>query len=261
MDLKYELETLDDLADEVQALYEEAGNGKFRLRVEGVVPEDELGGLKNSLETLRKEKKDAEKVAKTYAQLGKTPEEIQEIMEALEKEKRAKLKDEGEFDKLLAQHKEKWEAEKVSLVSERDSAMAALRKFVGENAFVTELVKAGATEEGAQLLPLSFAKRIKVDIDDGDPVLEVLSADGETPMAGTGKGGRASLSDLVEEAAKKFPSLFKAKGKGGSDTPPNGRGGGKPTRKFNEMSGQELSALRQEDPQQYEALKQEFYGT
>jgi hypothetical protein len=47
-----------------------------------------------------------------------------------------------------------------------------------------------------------------------------MAADGETPMAGTGADGTATIDDLVKEAVAKYPSLFKASGAGGGGKNP-----------------------------------------
>lgn len=264
MALKFELDTLDGLEDDVKSLYEKKGD-KYRLIVEGVPSgegpsQEDLDRVQLALDEERRQRREAEKQRKAWEKLGKTPDEIAELLDAQETAKTQKLKDEGEFEKLLGQHKAKWETEKSGLVSRAEAAETALRKYVGESAFVSELAKLGATEEGVALLPLRYAGRIRVDIDGGSPVVEVLAEDGETLMAGTGKGGRASLGDLVEEATKKFPSLFKSKGKGGSETTPGGkRGDGRSSKKFNEMSGEELSTLRRQNPEEYDRLKREYY--
>lgn len=263
MSLKFLIDSLDGLEDSVKELYEDAGDGKYQLKVEGIPSEkagddDDVKELKQALERERQNAAKARRESSEFRKLGLDPEEVAELQRQREEAERKKLKDEGEFEKLLNQHKEKWEGEKATLTKERDDAVAALKTHVGESAFVTELAKLGATEEGVSLLPLRFKERIRVDIADGRPVVEVLASDGETPMAGTAKDGRATLTDLVEEAAKSYPSLFKAQGKGGGGKPPSGGDGGKPNRKFEEMSGADLKALRESNPEEYKRLADDY---
>jgi hypothetical protein len=41
-----------------------------------------------------------------------------------------------------------------------------------------------------------------------DLAAQVMQADGKTPMAGSGPGGRATVDDLAREAAERFPIMF-----------------------------------------------------
>lgn len=262
MALSFQVETIDGLDEAIASLYTETDDGKYQLTVDGMPKPssngDEFSELKKGIERERQNARKAQREAAQWKSLGVDPDEIQELLTAKEKAAEKRLKDEGEFEKVLGQHRNNWETEKTTLVSERDGAIKALKSHVGESAFVTELAKAGATEEGVSLLPLSFTRRIRVEIADGNPMVEVLMSDGETPMAGTSKDGRATLHDLVEEAQKTFPSLFKGKGLPGGGKPPSSGDGGKPNRKFEEMSGADLKALRASNPEEYSRLHTEY---
>jgi DNA-binding transcriptional MerR regulator len=258
MNLKYQIDTLDELSDEHKALYVEK-DGKFVLNIEGL-PVEDTAGLKSALE---RERANAAKFKKEIAKLealGVNVDDIRTIIEEKEALETKKLTDKGDFEKILNQHKDKWAGEKQTLESERDQARTALRNYVARTEITTELVKAGVTEEGVALLPDSLVRRIRVTIEGDKPSIEVLALDGETLMAGTAKDGRATLGDLVSESVKTFPSLFKAQGKGGGGKPPGSGDGGKPGLKFNQMTGAELKTLREKDPQEYERLRAEHYG-
>lgn len=210
MTLQFEVDSLDNVPEEAKGLYAEA-DGKFRLAVEGIPKPTDTSKLENALKQERERAKDAEK----FKKLGLTPDQIKELVDAEEARKQQKLKDEGDFPALLKQHQDKWDGERSTLVSERDAATAALKKHVGESAFVTELAKQGATEEGLAALPNLFVSRINVSVDGENAKMEIMQADGATPMAGSSESGTATLGDLVGEAIKKFPSLFKEPGAGG----------------------------------------------
>jgi hypothetical protein len=88
------------------------------------------------------------------------------------------------------------------------------------------LTKAKATAEGVDLLTERLGKRIKFETVDGKRKIQIMQADGETPLAGKGADGAATFDDLVTEAVKTWPSLFEGSGAGGGGTPPKGNGGG-----------------------------------
>ncbi len=251
MTLKFEVDSLDVVPEDQHGLYQEA-DGKFRLAVDGLPKPEDTSGLKSALEKERERAKSAAK----WEKLGKSPDEIQALLDAEEERAQNKLKEEGDFKTLLAQHQEKWNGERDVLSGERDAAISALNKHVGESAFVTELAKQGATEEGISALPTLFLKRIGVTVEGDQAKIEIMQADGKTPMAGTSENGTATLGDLVGEAIKKFPSLFKEPGAGGGGKRPDSDGG-KPTKKFSDMSSGELVRLRRENPQEYDRLKAE----
>jgi hypothetical protein len=89
------------------------------------------------------------------------------------------------------------------------------------------LQRAGIHPHYEELLFANIGSRVALGTVDDKRVIRILHADGETPMVGSGPKGLATLDDLVQEAAKKFPSAFKAgpSGKGGTPSPmPSGIG-------------------------------------
>jgi hypothetical protein len=94
------------------------------------------------------------------------------------------------------------------------------------------------TEEGTELLPDRLANRIKFETVDGKRVLKIMAADGETPMAGSGPDGSATLDDLAKEATTKYPSLFKGSGAGGGGKQPDNRAGGSGTTKKSDFKNE-----------------------
>lgn len=218
--MKYEVDTLDGVDEAVRPLYEEK-DGKFRLKVDGLPKPEDTAGLKSALQKER----DRAKVAEKYEALGVSPEDIQKMLEAKEAAERKKLEDEGDFKSILAQHQKTWSEKEQKLVSERDGAVTGLQKYVGESALTTALARSGATEEGLALLPSQYLSRIKVGLDGDRPSIAFVQADGETPMAGTSENGTATMEDLVAEAVKKFPSLFKSDARGGGGKPQEGGAG------------------------------------
>lgn len=101
MALKFEVEKLDEIPEELQPLYTE-NNGKFRLQVEGIDPADEL---KRALAAERQESKSAK------AKLA----EAERLREEAE---RKKLEENKQYEELWRKEKE----EKSRIASEYESA-------------------------------------------------------------------------------------------------------------------------------------------
>ena len=66
----------------------------------------------------------------------------------------------------------------------------------------TALCRAGATPAGVDLLTQHLGKRVVLAAANGKYSVQILQADGKTPMAGT------TFADLMTEAAESWPSLF-----------------------------------------------------
>ena len=214
--LKYELETLDNTDDAVKGLYELVDGGKFRLKVEGI---EDTSGLKSALAKER----DAAKKAREYQALGLTPDEIRELKASREAAEDEAARKAGDFDKLrdkiTAQSQAQIDAIKAEMAaieaSERDARITA--------GLMSALSEAGATQEGLALLPEIMKGRAKIETVEGQRKIKILDEDG-SPMLSNG-GKDATFADLVNAASTRFPSLFAAKTKTGSGTPPGGNNG------------------------------------
>lgn len=224
MALKLSVDKIDDVEEALRPLYVEK-DGKFSLNVEGV---EDTSSLKGALEKERKRANDAEKQRKAWEKIGKSPEEIQSLLDAQEEAERKKAEEAGDHAKILKQHQDKWAKDKAELEAELNAARASERGAIIGNSVMGALTKEGATEEGVDLLPDRLSNRIKFETRDGKRVLKIMQADGETPMAGSGAEGSATIDDLVKEAKQKWPSLFKGAGSSGGGTPHGSGGGGNP---------------------------------
>lgn len=221
MALQLVVDSLDGIPDALKGEYAEK-DGKFHLNVDGI---EDTSGLKSALDKERTKARDLEKKVKKWEALGKSDEEIAQLLADHEEAERKKAEGEGDFDKVLKQHQDKWAKEKADLERELNASRASERGAIIETSVLGALTKAGATEEGLDLLPDRLAGRIHLETVEGKRVLKIMQADGETPMAGSGKEGLATFDDLVKEAASKWPSLFKGSGQSGSGKEP-GKGGG-----------------------------------
>lgn len=226
MALKTVVDDLETVPEALRNEYTKQDDGKYYLSVEDIDNHPSLAGLKSALGKERGSRGALEKEVKAWKSLGKTPEEIAEMVAAVEETERKKAEAAGDHAKILKQHQDSWAKEKASLEAELNAARSSERGAVVGERLLGALSKAGATEEGAELLPDRLANRIKFETIDGKRVLKIMAADGETPLAGKGADGAATLDDLVVEAKTKYPSLFKGSGAGGSGKQPDHNAGG-----------------------------------
>lgn len=239
MALKLVVDSIDEIDETQRSLYVEK-DGKYRLDVDGV---EDVSGLKNALNSERGARGALEKKVKGWEKLGKTPEEIEALLQQHNEAEAERLKKAGDFDGILKQHQDKWEKEKSALQAERDTALTSERQAVIETRLLAALSGAEVTAEGADLLPDRLTGRIKFEVREGKRVLTIMSADGVTPLAGTGKDGLATFDDLVKEAREKWPSLFKGHGASGGGKPANnGAAGSSVSKKSDFKSEAERSA-------------------
>ena len=97
--LKLSVDSLDGLDDTVKPLYQQK-DGKFVLDVEGI---EDTSALKGALQKERKAAETASKMVKRWEQLGKSPDEIEELLAHQAKIDEDKAAKAGEWDKLRAQ--------------------------------------------------------------------------------------------------------------------------------------------------------------
>ncbi len=221
------LDNLDSVPEEFRGFYEQIADGenkgKFQLQ--------DITSLKNALNYERTENKANKAIAKKvkdWEKLGKTPEEIAQLLSDIATKEEDDARKKGDHEAILQQKTAAWSKEKDTLTGQVDKWRGAYQNVLVETNLATELAKAGVTEEGMDLLPGRLRTRVSASLNDEDKVItRILAADGQTPMAGSGSDGAATFEDLVKEAKQKFPSLFKGSGgsgSGASQTGPAGAG-------------------------------------
>ena len=222
MTLKLTVDTLEGVPETVRDFYEER-DGKFALKVEGI---KDAANLEKALESERKAAREAQALAKQYQGLGMSADDIKKLIDERNAAERKKAEETGNIDAILNQHRDEWLKEKARLESELTAAHSSERQAIIGNSLMAALTKAGATEEGIDLLPDRLSSRVTFETENGTRAVKILQADGATPLAGSGKGGLATFDDLVKEALAKWPSLFKASGAGGGGKLPGSGAGG-----------------------------------
>lgn len=206
--LKLELDKLDGLDDAVKSFYEEK-DGKFRLKVDGV---PDVSGLKNKVDQLLTEKKEADRKAK-------------EAAEAAEAERQAALAKSGDIDALRQSYEAKLTKREKELMEQLTGLQSQVHGLtVGQTAMAVavELAMDGSSDV---LLP-HVKQRLSMEIVDGQAVTRVLDK--------AGKPSAMTIEELKTEFAANpaFAPIIKAsKAAGGGASGGNNSGGGAPKSK------------------------------
>ncbi len=225
MPLAQTVDSLDSIPEAARGAYVEK-DGKFHLDFE--VPDVE--GLKKHNKTLSDESAARRLKLAAWEKLGKSPEEIDEML-AAERTKAEQLAIKaGKFDEVLAKklgdQKLEYDGKIGTAEKQRASALKIAEQAIVNTSLATALTKAKASAEGMTALPKLIGDRVKVEFDDGgNASFSILDADGK-PMVGSLANGLANYDDLVKEAVKNFPSLFEGTGSGSGKDPSQGRDAG-----------------------------------
>lgn len=235
MALKYKLtkEEHEKLDDAQKAFYIEK-DGEFVLDLEGApAPDESAKDLEDRLKKLE---------ANNQALLSEKRKAEEARQKAVEEAAR-KSGDTEALEKSWQQKLEQKEAELNARIEENQKVISGLT--VGQTA--TKLA-AEVFGQNADLMMPHVTSRLTYETSDGAVKVRVLGADGK-PTAGT-------VDDLKKEfiESQKFAPFVvgsRSNGPGG-----HGGGGGGTTKKFSEHTGEELKALREKDPQEYQRLKE-----
>lgn len=229
MSLKFEVDSLDGLDEGIAGLYEQHGD-KFRLKVEGIDPADELK------EALRKEREER-KAAKERA-------------EALEREARERAEEaaakSGDIDALRESFEEKLarlQAESAEAIKVRDSLLLDRAK----NDAVAEVAKLAIAGKDKGLRAY-LANRIKAELKDGQVSVTVLDESGR-PSASTIEDLRKEIESDVASWGDVIAASY-ASGGGAA-----GSKGGGAAKTWDQLSGMERVELRRSNPAEHARLK------
>jgi hypothetical protein len=211
MALKYEIDNLDGVSDALKTEYEKTGEGKYRLKVDGV---EDVTGLKKNRDDLLSEQ-------------VKAKERIKAMETELEEFKKSKAKGSGNYDDVVKMYEDKINAIKT----ETETNISQMRSQIGQLTAGAEATKLAAKlartvkgEDGKDystidvLEPL-IKQRTRTDIKDGKAVLVVLDKNGN-PTVNT-------MEDLEKEIVSNpaySPLITGSKASGAAD---QGAGPGK----------------------------------
>lgn len=226
MGLKFELENLDGLGEDIAALYTKSEDGKFRLSIDGL-PKDDNSGLKSALDKERQSRRDAENKVKDMEKKfeGIEPDAVRTLMQRFANDEEAKLIAEGKLDEVLKKRTERMEQDHKktvdTLTADRDSALQRATRYeakVFENGIREAAVKAGILPTAVEDAILRAKGSFRLG-DDGN--LAAFDADGNQIFGKDGKTG-LTVQEWFEDLKDKAPHYYPAEG--GSGT--RGSGGG-----------------------------------
>lgn len=217
-----EVDDLKTLPKDVQGLYVKNDAGKFGL--DPVLHKRmDTSTLSTTLDKVRKENKQMEKMVAGFKQLGlgDTPEEAMAAIKA-----RMEELDDGtdEGDKKVSKLKQLRESLKAEFeetlkktVGEKDEQLTKMQRSLQKNMIEREAIAALSKHKGSTelLLPHVISKLALVE-DDGELVVRVVDKDGD-PIS-DGKGGYKSVEQFVSEMRtdEKFSRAFDASGRTGT---------------------------------------------
>jgi hypothetical protein len=234
MALKLIIDSIEDVPEAVRTLYAEK-EGKFHLDVDGI---EDNTAIKADLRKANKEAADRRKQLEAWAKLGKTPEEIEELVAAAAQADEDKLKNAGEWDKLRLQMNEKHELAlkaKDVVIAAKDGEVGSMRKTLERHLVDAQATAAIAAEKGVPTLLLPHVqKHIKVIRDEASDEYSVKVVDTKGDPRVNAKGDPLTVQEFVAEmkANEIFGRAFEGSGQSGSGMQPgNGKGGGIPQNK------------------------------
>ena len=218
MALQLVIDSLETVPETVRSLYVPDGD-KFKLDVSGI---EDTSGLKSALQKEREAAKHAAKQVSAWSSLGKTPEEIQELLEAQRKADEDKATKNGEWEKLKAQMQEQSAAERQKLEQALKAKDGAIERYLID----AQAVAAISELKGVPALLLPHVKAaVKVVDDDGEYVTRVVDAQGNPRV--NAKGDFLTIKDLVSEMRQSevFGRAFEASGTSGTGSRPSSANG------------------------------------
>lgn len=235
------LDSLDGVPERARGLYTEK-DGKFVYT--------DTGALRNSLTNARNERDAAKRDAATAAALkalGKTPEEIQALIDAAAAAAEEEHTKKGNWEALKKQMEDNHNA----ALSEKDKKIAKLQGSL-EKALIHDSARAALSDEEVGGNPLfllpAIDGRVKLEETDNGFKTVVLREDG-TPQLNA-DNNPATLKDLFLEFKAKpdWANAFKGSGQSGGGAPNQQKsGGGAPNgKKRSEMSNSEKTAFIKE---------------
>lgn len=231
--LKTVLESLDGLDEALKEHYVEK-DGTFILQVEGVDAHPDVANLKNAYERTKADRDAARQERDEWkAKVGSIPEDF-------DPEKWEKLKDGKADEAKLVQLRKELEAERDEWKGKAEAAEKKAIQSAIDRDLTDALTAAGVTKPSfAKAARNMLAPAVKIG-DDGSPIVE-------TDM------GPMAPAEYVKRWAADEGRDFVTMPSGGGASGGKGTGGSK---KWGEMTSAEKVALRRENPEEYDRVRQ-----
>lgn len=226
MALKLVIEKLEDVDEDVRSLYKEK-DGKFRLDVDGV---EDTTAMKAALARANKEAGDRRKQIDRWEKIGKTAEEIEELLAKIDEDKDKAAHEKGDVEAVKKQMLDQFAKERKKL--EDKIAEAEVKTGKMRSAMESQMIDATATAaiveaKGDPFMLLHHVQRFaKVEeADDGKYMIKVMD-----PLEGTekvnGEGKPMTIPELVAEMSQneRYARAFVGNGHSGGGSRQQGGG-------------------------------------
>lgn len=244
MALKALVTDIEDVEEKYRDLYEEDDDGNHVLQLAGVDDHPEVKNLRSAYDKEKDKRKRLSTEAEDLRRLkAKLPEDFDPDQWEELKRRAEQSGDAGKVKQVQEEYERK--------LTEAQQEVTSLKEQIRSNAVERELAQAleaaGVTSPALKRGATALLKgQVQLD-DDGNVVMDT-------------KMGPKPVADAVKQWASTDEGkdyVSPAKGSGAK-----GGGGSKgAAKKFNEMTGAELSALRQSDPAEYQRLRDEYHNS
>lgn len=227
MAFKLTVDKIEDIEEAHRAMYVEK-DGRFHLDVDGIDDHPLVAKLKQQQEAARRAERAMKTQVEAWEKLGKTGEEIANLIAAEEANKQTALERAGEWDKLKQQMNDKhlqeikkWEG----LTDAEKQNNAKLRAKLERYLVDAKATAAIAAAEGEPELLLPIVKKfmkVAEDPDTGEFSTSIVDDKGDARV--NGKGDPLTVDELLAEmkSSEKLGRAFKASGSSGGGSAPGG---------------------------------------
>lgn len=207
-------DSLDAIPEAVRGEYARTEDGKFRLSIDGY---EDPAAMKGALQKERAARAAAEKAAKTWADMGYTPEQIAEMADSARKAEETRAEKAGEWDKLRAQLNDRHAADLKKAAADTDAARQVADGFrarLERQLIDSSAISAIAAAQGVPDLLLPHVRQaVRAVEEGGEYVVRVVDARGDPRV--NGKGDPLSVAELVAEM-REHPVFARAFGPSGA---------------------------------------------
>lgn len=197
--LKATIESLDAVPEQVREFYEPK-DGKFTLRVEGVVPKTRLDEFRDTNIALKRQ---LEELTTRFD--GVDPEKYRELSDKAQRERDRKLIDAGKVDELVNERVSSMKAAYETQIQARDAELAKSRQHL-ESLVIDNGIRDAAAKAGVRPTAIEdvlLRGRTLFRLQDG----KAVPMDGDKPIYGK-NGDPMMIDEWVSSLSDRAPHLF-----------------------------------------------------
>lgn len=217
-DFPIEVDAIDAVPEAVRGLYTEK-DGKYTL-TDSLKKKLDNTALSQAYQREKSEARKLKDTVKAFEALGKSPDEIAEILKVIDEKNSTELEKKGEWDKMKQQMLENHTKELTTLKDSNKSLQQTLERHLTE----AEAVRQIAEQKGNPTILLPHVKAAtRVVLEDGDYQVRVVDEKGNPRV--DGQGNYLTIKDLVAEmkSSTVYGCAFASSGASGSGASGDGQ--------------------------------------